>query len=132
MPRLNKLSKKEQDALTYISGGDSPRKAMLKAGYAKSSAANPTRALLSKPHVLSTIEQMKLTLTHEGITPSYLASRLAQFAMSDNYQVFNAAYDRITKVIGITPDNQDTQPKKRTVTFTEFINDEIGVSEAPI
>lgn len=126
MPKRTKApSKKQVVALQLVSNGYNPTDAMLKAGYSKSTSRNPKKNLLSKPQVLSIIDQMNLVLKDKGINGMYLGEKLAEFAQSDNPKTFFSAYDRISKLVGIESQGKQSDPQiKRTVTFTEFVQDD--------
>lgn len=129
MATKRRLTPKMVTAMQLIAKGSSNRQAMLKAGYSKSAAGNPRKNLLSKPQVLSIIDQMKLTLDDAGVNGQMLALKLANFAKSDNPKVFFRAYDRIGKIVGIEPtQSQLGGIPKRQVTFTEWVD--TGATEA--
>lgn len=116
-------SKKAITAIQLVNQGMTPTQAMLKAGYSKSTARNPKNNLLTKPSVVSIIDTMKTTLQDKNITGVYLASKLAEFATSDNPKVFAMAYDRIGKILGIEPSQGDlAKTPVRQVTFTEWVS----------
>ena len=117
-------SKKAVQALEFMSRGMTKRQAMIKAGYSKTTAANPGNNLLKQSTILSALDRMKLTLENRGITDIYLAEKLAELAKSDNPKTFYMAYDRITKVVGIEPTTKPENTPKRQITFTEWVTDD--------
>ena len=117
---MKRPTQKQITTIQLISKGMSPRQAMIKAGYSEGSAGHPKKNLLSKPQVLTIIDQMKLTLQQGGIDGIYLAKRLEEFARSDNAKVFYGAYDRISKIVGIEPSQSQLTPT-RSITFNEWI-----------
>lgn len=115
-------TEKQMIATQLIAKGMSGHKAMLKAGYSKSTALNAKQNLLMSPNITKIIDRMKIRLESEGITGEYLAAKLGQFAKDDNPKVFFPAYDRIKDVIGITPNIKDDPEIKRQFTFTEYVS----------
>lgn len=122
--RKRRPSKKQVLALELINKGEKPRKAMLKAGYSKSTANNPGRNLMDSPTITTIIEQMNNRLQSKGITAMYLADKLADLAQSANSKEFFGAYDRLKPIVGIelSANKQEEGMIKRKIEYTEWIN----------
>lgn len=71
---------KQIKALQYINQGDSPRKAMVKAGYSLSGgASHPGRNLFATPGVKRLISNMAGELSDEGLTVKYMVGKFKEW-----------------------------------------------------
>lgn len=119
MARRQAPTDKQLIAIDYLNRGDTPTKAMKKAGYAPSSYRNPKKNLLEKAGTKTIVQLMQGQLIDSGVDGIYLADKLAEFTKSSNPKVFFGAYDRVAKILGI--DAQENGQKKREITFTEWV-----------
>lgn len=132
---------KQIKALQFINQGDSPRKAMIKAGYSMSgAAAHPGRDLYNRPGVKRMISNMAGELADEGLTMKYMVGKFKQwleatkttnsFTQPDknipDYKVQLEAYKEWKKIMdqyeqGLNPQGGQLS---RKLTIEEFITGE--------
>lgn len=142
---------KQIKALQFINQGNSPRRAMIKAGYSLSgAAAHPGRDLFAKDGVKRMISTMAGELASEGLTMKYMVGKFKEwleatkstnsFTEPDknvpDYAVQLKAYQEWKKIMdqyeaSINPEGQQI---KRRLTIDEFVTgkEEGGVEDVII
>ena len=130
--RNKKPTMKQVRALQYISQGMSKRQAMIKAGYAESSASAPGNMLMKRAGVKQLLDSFKLDLIRAGLTGEHWANKILEWSDATkidhsqtgpdlnvpDYDTQIKGFDRWHKVMA-----PESEPSgiKRKLTIEEFI-----------
>jgi hypothetical protein len=115
---------KQIRALQLINQGYSKRRAMIEAGYSKSTAN--TKNVVKSSAAIQILDSMKNSLQDPRLSGQFMANKMVQWLDAkksdpDDYKTQIAAFREYKNIM--EPEKDESRIKKR-VTFEEFIEDE--------
>jgi hypothetical protein len=139
-----KLSPKQKLVAEYLLKGFSRRQAMLKAGYTLQHVAKHNTPTYNRT-VMTFVESMEEKLRSKGLTEQYVADKFKEwmdakkvvsayrtgksadettddFIEIPDFDIQLKAYDRLEKILNSRNNAPKDAPKKREVTFTEWVS----------
>ena len=127
-------SPKQIKALQLINQGYSKRRAMIEAGYSKSTANCKPHLVTRSRAALEVYESMKGALTNSKLNGEYMARKFekwleAQKTDKDDYKTQIAAFREFKDVVKPV---ESESGLKRKITFEEFIGDESEKDETKL
>lgn len=114
---MTKPTVMQAKAMELIREGNTPRQAMLKAGYSVATASHPSDNLLRTPGTQSIIEQYKAEYTKAGITPEYMVKKTKEWLEAKKVKTSLTEPDQIVE-------DYQTQLKA-----AEFVRKDFGLAE---